>query len=162
MRLLRRFMALSPAERRLLLKATVLLSVIQIGLGRLPFPLLRRLVTRDPGNPGHSAEGLGAFADLVVWAVTAASLRVPGPTTCLSRALAVQALLARHGFPSRLQVGVVRGKQGQVEGHAWVECDGRVLIGGTPSEVGRFAPLAAFDVETAFGLRVVEAVREAR
>lgn len=162
MRLLRRFLALSPAERRLLVRATVLLTLIQLGLGRMSFTVLRRLVTRDAGNGGRSAEDPHAFADLVVWAVTAASLRVPGRTTCLSRALAVQALLARRGFPSRLQVGVVRDKQGEVEGHAWVECKGRILIGGTPWEIGQFTPLAAFDVETAVRLRPVATLQEGR
>jgi hypothetical protein len=161
MRLLRKFLGLTPVERRVLLKATFLLTVIQLALGRVPFTTLRRLVTGDAANGGRAPDRPG-FADTVVWAVTAASRRVPGRTTCLSQALTVQALLARNGYPSRLQVGVVRGKQGAVEGHAWVECEGRVLIGGTPAEVGNFTPLAAFDVDTAFRLRAIETLQGGR
>jgi len=52
---------------------------------------------------------------------------------------------------------VIRGKQGKVEGHAWVACEGRSLIGGTPSEIGQFTPLAVFDIQApAFSLRAVD------
>jgi hypothetical protein len=162
MRLLRKFLTLAPVERRLLVKATCLLAVVQLGLGRVPFTMLRRLVTRDARDRARLAGGPRGFAGLVVWAVTAASRRVPGRTTCLSRALTVQALLARSGYPSRLHVGVIRGKQGEVEGHAWVECEGRILIGGTASEIGQFTPLAAFDVETALRLQAAATLQEGR
>lgn len=162
MRLLRKFLGLTPVERRVLLKATFLLTAVQLTLGRVPFTTLRRLVTGDAANGGRAPGDRQGFADTVVWAVTAASRRVPGRTTCLSQALTVQALLARNGCPSRLQVGVVRDKQGAVEGHAWVECEGRVLIGGTPAEIGNFTPLAAFDVETAFRLRAIETLQGGR
>ena len=163
MRLLRKFLALPPMERRLLVKATLLLAVVQLGLGRLPFTVLRRLVTRVAGNGRRQVVGPPAFADQVVWAVTAASHRVPGPTTCLSRALAVQVLLARGGCPSRLHVGVLRGKQGEVDGHAWVECEGRILIGGSASEIGEFTPLAVFEVEnTALKPQPVATLQEGR
>jgi hypothetical protein len=163
MRLLRKFLALSAMERRLLVEATLLVAVIQLGLGRLPFTMLRRVVTRVRGNGRRPVVGPRVFADQVVWAVTAASHRVPGPTTCLSRALAVQVLLARGGYPSRLHVGVVRGKQGEVDGHAWVECEGRILIGGSASEIGEFTPLAVFEVEnTAPNLQPVATLQEGR
>jgi hypothetical protein len=154
MRLLRRFLRLAPDERRILVRATVLLAVIHVGLGRLPFTMLRRLVTSRRRRAPLVA-GNRALADQVVWAVTAASDRIPGPPTCLSRALTVQSMLVRRGYPSRLHVGVARGKQGKVEGHAWVESEGRILIGGTASNIGQFTRLAAFDVEPPLELPAV-------
>ena len=61
-----------------------------------------------------------------------------------------------------LHIGVVRGGEGELEGHAWVESDGRVLIGGTASEIGQFTRLAAFGVETVFGQRSVGTLQEGR
>ena len=163
MRLLHRFRALSSDERRLLIRAVLLLAVIRLGLGRLPFTALRRLVTHDWQKARLAAGDHRQVADRIVWAVTAAaSRRVPGPTTCLSRALAVHAMLSRRGYPSRLHIGVVRGGEGELEGHAWVESDGRVLIGGTASEIGQFTRLAAFGVETVFGQRSVGTLQEGR
>jgi hypothetical protein len=152
MGLLRRFLRLSRDERRLLVRATLLLTAIHLGLGRMPFTMLRRLaIARRPARPPTGDDR--ALADRVVWAVTAAAERLPGPPTCLSRALAVQAMLARRGYPSRLHVGVTRGQQGQVEGHAWVESEGRILIGGSASNVRQFTRLAAFDAEVPVALR---------
>jgi hypothetical protein len=162
MRRLRKFLALSPMERRLLVEAALLLAVVQLGLGRMPFTMLRRLVTPGKANGRRPVVDPRAFADHVVWAVIAASRRVPGPTTCLSLALAVQVLLARGGHASRLHVGVLRGTQGEVEGHAWVEADGRILIGGSASEIRVFTPLAVFEVETALKLGPVATLQEGR
>ena len=155
MRLLRRLRALTSDERRLLVSAACWLSVVQLGLGRLPFPRLRRLVTGGGRQVVRVACDL-AVAERVVWAVTVASRYVPGRTTCLSLALTVQGVLARRGHPSRLHIGVVRGAEGQVDAHAWIECGGRVLIGGSGAEVRRFTPLAVFDVEATFKLLAVE------
>jgi hypothetical protein len=162
MRLLRSFLALTPLERRVLVKASGLLALIQLGLGRLPFTVLRRLVTGRAANADRCRGNRHEYADAVAWAVTAVSRRVPGPTTCLSRALTAQAMLARYGCPSRLQVGVTRGQHGEVEGHAWVECEGRILIGGTSAEIAQFTRLAAFDVEAALRLRAIPTPQEGR
>jgi hypothetical protein len=67
---------------------------------------------------------------------------VPG-TTCLVRALAAQALLARRGHASQLRLGVARGSGRAFEAHAWLEQDGRVLVGG-PLD-GRYVPFPALD-----------------
>src|SRR5690349_17801779 len=143
MPLLRSFLALTPLQRRVLVKASALLTLVQLGLGRLPFTLLRRFITstaaRRPG-PDHPRQ----YAETVAWAVVAASRRAPGRSSCLSRALTVQALLARAGCPSRLHVGVMRGLEGSVEGHAWVEYEDRILIGGSAEEIAQFSRLAAF------------------
>ena len=132
--------------------------MVQLALGRVRFATLRRLVARAARSGGRLTRDQGV-ADRVVWAVTVASRYAPGRTTCLTRALTVQGMLARLGYPSRLHVGVVRGPQGAVEAHAWVECAGRILIGGTTSEIGQFTPLAAFDVEATVRLHAVESLQ---
>jgi len=146
MRQLYKFLTLSADERRLLVKASVLLVLIRLTVGRVPFRTLSRLVIGRTRKDDASPHGDRRLADQVVWAVTAVSQRAPRWTTCLTRALTVQAMLARRGYPSRLHVGVMRGMHGALEGHAWVEREGRVLIGGSTTDLTRFARLAAFDV----------------
>ena len=162
MRLLRKFTALSSDERRLLVRALLFASAIQLVLGRLPFTMLRRIVVRDRGSVGHVAGTDPSFPDRVVWAVTVASRRAPGSATCLSRALMVHAMLARRGYPSRLHIGVVRARPRALEAHAWVEREGRILIGGTVSQIGEFTPLAAFGPETSHPRSAVESMRAGR
>jgi hypothetical protein len=148
MRLLRKFLALTPLERRLVVRASVLVTLVRLCLGRISFSTLRRLATGSGARGGRAGVPDATLGDLAVWAVEAASHCLPGRTTCLTRALAVQGMLARSGQASRLHVGVVRGQQRRLEAHAWVEYNGRIIVGGSPSDVGQFTPLAAFGVET--------------
>jgi hypothetical protein len=157
MRPLSRFFGLSSDERRLLLGALFLVGFVRLLQGRLRFTTLRRLVVGRPRRLLAAPAEAERVADRVVWAVSAVSARAGCWTTCLTQALATQALLARRGVGSRLHVGVVRGAAGQVEAHAWVERDGRVLVGGTAADVARFAPLTVLDVADGGGREVDDA-----
>jgi hypothetical protein len=149
MRLLYRFLTLARSERRLLVHAALLLLVIHLTKGRVPFRTMRRLLVRRP-HPRKGPASVGPRpinVDEIVWAVKTVSRGAERWTSCLSQAVAVQALLAGQGHASRLHVGVLRGDHGEVEGHAWVELDGRVVIGGSMADVARFSPLTVFDTD---------------
>lgn len=66
-------------------------------------------------------------AERVIWAARAASRRVPF-VTCLSSALALQRLLAHNGHDCDLHIGVARDA-GAFIAHAWIEFEGRVVLG---------------------------------
>src|SRR5262245_55511208 len=140
MRSIGRFMALAPAERRLVAAAVGLLGAVRVGLWILPFRCVHG-ATRTLGK-SRRRETDEPTVERIVWAVGAADRLVPG-TTCLVRALAVQALLARRGHASQLRLGVTGGGGRAFEAHAWLERDGRVLIGG-PVEA-HYVPLPALD-----------------
>src|SRR5690606_14437510 len=63
------------------------------------------------------------------WAVGKAAHHVPN-ATCLTQALAAQLLLARYRHESRLCIGVARDGERGFEAHAWIEAEGRVVVGG--------------------------------
>ena len=49
---------------------------------------------------------------------------------CLTQALAGQVLLERYGYPALVHVGVTKkAKNGTFQAHAWLESDGKVVIG---------------------------------
>ena len=75
--------------------------------------------------------------------MAAAGRRIPGGSNCLVQALAAAVLLGRHGYSSRLRLGVARAPDGRLEAHAWVERDGKLLLGGP--RVERYAPLLALE-----------------
>jgi hypothetical protein len=52
--------------------------------------------------------------------------RGPLRPRCLTRSLALQAILARHGAQAQLRVGVARAGSG-LAAHAWLELSGTVL-----------------------------------
>jgi hypothetical protein len=137
---LRKLLALPSAERRLLLVALPVVAGVRVALWLLPFPTLRRWQARW-SVPREDARGAGAVIPPVVRAVTIASRAVPG-ASCLTQALAAQLLLARRGCPSVLRLGVGRGPGRRFAAHAWLEYEGRPIIG--EFEAGRFTPLPAF------------------
>jgi hypothetical protein len=130
-------LALPPGERRLLAEAALLVGAARLGLWLLPFRLLPGLLGRLARLCARRASRHIA-AHRIAWAVSVVSSYVPG-ATCLTQALAAHALLAERALAGQLRIGVAKGAGGQLEAHAWVESEGRVVIGGAIS--GRYTPL---------------------
>jgi hypothetical protein len=145
MKPLRKFSLLPATDRWLLIKTTLLLESIKLGMWLLPFRTLHRVLTRAAGATARLRPADHTSAERVAWAVDVASRHTPGLKTCLARSLVAQALLTRHGHPALLHIGVVRGEQGQFQAHAWVESKGEIVIGG--SELEHYTPLAALEAE---------------
>ena len=146
MKRLRRFVRLSATEQWLLLKAALLLVVIRVGLWFVPFQALRRLLTRAVDIQVGPWWPKQISVERVAWAVEVASRYTPGFRTCLTQALATQVLLARRDHPALVRIGVARGEGDKFEAHAWVESEGKVVIGGHDLE--RYTRLAALEGET--------------
>jgi hypothetical protein len=65
----------------------------------------------------------------------------PLNATCLKQALALCAVLARRGIQTQVFIGAARATEGQLDAHAWLECQGKVLLG-EPAP-GRYSTLCA-------------------
>jgi len=139
MRRLYKFFRLPRGERWLLIKAALLLGVIRIGLRLLPFQTLKRLL--DSASQPRATDQFSS--DRIAWAVTAAGRYVLGDKPCLTQALAVQLLFKRRGYPASLRIGVARKERGELQAHAWVESDDKVVVGG--GDLSRYTQLPAFD-----------------
>jgi len=128
---LRAYLRLSGADRRLVWEAFALVAAMRIALRTTTFEAVRRLALRLE-KPKASA----ASPERIAWAVEAAGRRIPG-ATCLAKALAARVMLGRRGLESRLKLGVAREGEG-ITAHAWVEHAGRVVVGASALE---YAPL---------------------
>lgn len=125
------------ADYRLLTESMLLVGAIGMGLRLLPFPTVRRLLTRLAKPSAASPKTQLSSTDPIVWAVTVASCYIP-QATCLTQALATKVLLGRRGYPTVVHIGVARSETGQFQAHAWVESKGRVVIGGLVTQYTRF------------------------
>lgn len=134
-----KFLRLPSTDRRLLVKTMLLLWAVRLGLWLLPFQSLWRLLARMTRGTAKLHEVNPASVNQVVWGVRASSRYVPA-ATCLAQALAAKLLLNRRGYPARLCFGVARSGAGQFQAHAWVECQGRVVIGGL-EPLSHFTPV---------------------
>ncbi|HVC21763.1 MAG TPA: lasso peptide biosynthesis B2 protein [Vicinamibacterales bacterium] len=132
-----KFLALPAADRRLLLRALVVMTGVWVTLRFRAWPaaelrLGRRTRVGAPRDPARAVP----IARLR-WAVLTVTQAV-FPASCLVQALALQILLARHGWPSQLRLGVSSASGAPFGAHAWLECDGAVVIGAAPAG---FTPL---------------------
>jgi hypothetical protein len=125
-RWINRFLALASADRRLLCEALLTVALIRAGLWVLPLRFIHGRLVRV----GSIAAGRRSVdVERLSRAVRIAATRVPA-ASCLTQALALQALVRRRGLASRVHVGFRLEPSGQLGGHAWLESDGEVLIGG--------------------------------
>jgi hypothetical protein len=128
---------MSIDDLSLLLTAGAILTFIRLGLWCLPFRDVQRLVALMGRSQGPRRAGKPS-SETVCRAVMAASRCVPR-ATCLTQALAAQAMLGRIGLSGRLCIGVNKSGVG-VFSHAWLEDDrGEILIG--HADLAQFARL---------------------
>jgi hypothetical protein len=137
--MLRKYLRLPATDRRFLVKAALLLGVVRLGLWLLPFQTLRRLLARMTCETTTLHDAEQTSIERIAWTVAGASQYIP-MATCLTQALTTQVLLGWQGHAARLCIGVARSESGQFQAHAWVECQGRVVIGGAEAPL-RFTPL---------------------
>jgi hypothetical protein len=127
---LRSLLRLPAAERWLLVRVAALLAAVRLALVLLGWPAVRRLAARAarpaPGAAAVPPAGLQRT-------VERAGRHVPG-ATCLVQAIALQILLGRRGQATDLRLGVAHGDERRLEAHAWLEADGRVLVGAAGRE----------------------------
>jgi len=124
MTILARFRTRSAEDRRLLAAAAWLHICVAIGLRIAPFRSvrlgLRRLASRQARPERAEAR--------VVWAVRTVAHVLPG-ATCLTEALVAKYFLPQPAH--ELRFGAAQPPAGGVlRAHAWIERDGRIIIGG--------------------------------
>ena len=125
--LIRKFLGLPPKERKLLIRALLLVAAVRLGLWVIPFSRLQRLVLWMAAKPGRDRSET-VSTEKLAWAIETASRYVP-KATCLTQAMAAKILFGIYGCESLLKIGVARGEGGRMLAHAWLESQGRTIVG---------------------------------
>ena len=137
MRSVAKFLALPAADQWLLLNALAVITLVRLRLALFPFR-----PGRGSSRPGAAQRKAGPSPQRIAWAIERVSGYL-GSATCLPRALAAHAMLRRHGFASRVSIGVMPGEPFRSDSglvaHAWVEFGGEILVGGP--DISRYNPL---------------------
>ena len=133
-----KLIAMPPIQRWLLIKAVVLLSIVRLALAVLPFRWSRRFISRaSRSSPRLAADTL--TTDQIAWTVETAARIVPAGHHCLSKAVTAQIFLMRRGHHAEIRYGATRQPSNEFVAHAWVECEGRIVVGG--HNLSQYAPL---------------------
>jgi hypothetical protein len=133
-----KFVRLSHAEQRLVIGAALAVAATRLMLWTLPFKVLRRIVAKL--GESRNVATTRPSTDRITWAIAATGRFIPGGRNCLVKAIAAELMLSRFGYPSELKFGVGKSASGDFEAHAWLESEGRVMIG--EFELGRYAEMA--------------------
>jgi len=132
MNLIHSFLKLSFEDRLILIKTLFLLWVVRIMLWILPFSVIQRIMKRFIINPDENNETHNVPIEKLTWAVMVMSsftLR----STCLTRALTAQILLAGQNYPSNVKIGISKGEE-DFEAHAWLESNDKIVLGASETE----------------------------
>ena len=73
-----------------------------------------------------------AQAELISWAIASASARVPWRSDCLLQAMAASMWLDRTRTGYKLNIGVRKNAEEQLEAHAWLTSGDNTITGGLP------------------------------
>lgn len=138
---LARFLAKSPADRRLFACAAALQILAAIAVRLLAFARAQRLLAAAAALGPRPAASGGVDAR-VVQAVHAVSAHLPG-SSCLTDALVAQCLLAHGGCDTTVCFGVARQRPDDhpIDAHAWLEHGGIIVIGARADRYDRLQPL---------------------
>ena len=84
-----------------------------------------------PSRPYRPAVSGVEAREAVGWALGVVACRTPWDSSCLVQAIAAQRMLARRDIRGTLFLGVKKGSgtPALLHAHAWVACDGGLVVG---------------------------------
>lgn len=125
MRRLRKVLASPLRFKWLLAEALVRLGVASV-FRFLPLPRRAQFLMRAHRVLSQPRR-VAASSEEICRAVGVTARFIPG-ATCLVKAQVGCAMLNRFGYAAEIRIGVLK-KSSNLEAHAWVECDGLVVMG---------------------------------
>jgi hypothetical protein len=125
MPILRQWLDLPRADKRLFLAAGCWVVTFRVALWTLPLRFVWELARRGARPRKHRA---GADEVLRVNRAISRAARLVPQATCLTQALTMHTLLGRRGIVTQLRIGVTKEPNGRLLAHAWLERDGATLM----------------------------------
>ena len=139
---LRKAFHLSASDWLLILQASSWFAVVEFGLRVVKVKSLLAVLQSDKRDEREYGERVPANAERVAYCVALASRLHPLRPTCLKKALVLNTMVARGAVKVRVIIGAAKS-EGKLDAHAWLEHEGRIILGGLGSE--RYSPLYCLD-----------------
>lgn len=148
MRLALKFLHLPFTDQWLLIQSAFLLVAVRLALRLFGFRIVWKSLTKmGSGSRGRQGDIGTASAESAIWAVEVMSGYLLPNKPCLTKALVAQVLLTRRGCTTSLRIGVARSPEGRLQAHAWLENDGKIVVGDL-QDLSRFTPLPLLEIST--------------
>lgn len=126
-----KFLCLPYQKKKLLSQSMIAVIVIRLSLWLFPFKTLNHWLSAFAPVGSDDRKVEWNAVDSVATAVQWCSRYIPY-ASCLTQALAARTLLGLRGQNSQLKIGVDRDEDGKFMAHAWIEIDGKIIIGKLP------------------------------
>jgi hypothetical protein len=139
-----KFARLRTPEKSLFLRIVLMLIRVRLALWFKPLAYVRRMGELSDAPPVQEKAYPLSAHDLTSLITVAASY-IPG-ATCLTQALVAQTILRRYGYAPDLKIGVGRSESNRFQAHAWIELDGKVVLGQLPT-LSQYTPLPALPIK---------------
>ena len=94
----------------------------------LPFQSVLRLMSKRGKKYPSNILVERLEIDRILWAVKTTGRFLP-KISCLLQAIAAQVMFEQQGYLTHFKIGVAMNRSGGLDAHAWVECNGEVVIG---------------------------------
>jgi hypothetical protein len=120
-----KFRSLPFKEKLLFVESLFLLIALRLGLSLFSFKALLNLLEKVRQKPDEKILKQHAI-DRMAWIINVSSRYLPF-STCLTKALTLQILLARKGLPYSLHIGISKTNGGKLKAHAWLKSEGRIV-----------------------------------
>lgn len=125
---LRKLLRLTWAETLCLGQAWGLLWTLEIALLVIPFQSVLNFLRQVPSSAIRLPLSAETDAPRLAWLIERAALAGPVGGPCLRQTLVLLYMLRRRGQEGQVRIGVAR-EQGCFKAHAWLDQNGRVLLG---------------------------------
>jgi len=126
------FFRLPFAEKLLLGESLVLVALIGFGLRLIPFKFFKKSLRKRLAEEAKQAPIDWKLINLIVRSVRSVSRFVPF-ASCLPQALTAMFLIKLKGQHTELKIGVAKDENQLFKAHAWLETNGRIIIGKLPA-----------------------------
>jgi len=106
-----------------------ILAVVEFGLAACPRAAFKFWLSSTEPRKNRKLDDVDPTIQTVLEAIRSATRYVPGSTNCLVQAISTKRMLADIGLKTYLRLGVASQKN-PFMAHAWLEYDGKPVIGG--------------------------------
>ena len=128
--------------KKLFLQAYLVMSLVRLGLLLLPFERLQSLVSKFQRLTWLALAPTQVTTGRIALSVYRSSRYQPGKPMCLAQALTAVVLMNIYGLPHQMNIGVAKGENGQIEAHAWICSEQRVVVGNLP-DLSRYVAMSS-------------------
>jgi hypothetical protein len=124
-----KWLRLPIAEQWYIFKIALLFGIVRLGMFVFSLRQLQLAAGRFAALPCSTSRCEPDERKRILWATSRLGAHFLADRSCLTEALTVQLLFWRRGYPADLRIGVAKQQNGKLIAHAWVESDGKVVIG---------------------------------